>query len=55
MVPLTAIGMPYLQRESKTPELEKGAVKAVQDLYDVVHYDILTLNMRFVDLLSMDH
>ncbi|XP_038879974.1 callose synthase 9-like [Benincasa hispida] len=28
-------------KEPKTSELEKGAVKAVQDLYDVVHHDIL--------------
>ncbi|KAM0999395.1 hypothetical protein FF1_006102 [Malus domestica] len=27
-------------------ELEKGAVKAVQDLYDVVHHDILSLDLR---------
>ncbi|CAB4281726.1 unnamed protein product [Prunus armeniaca] len=27
-------------------ELEKGAVKAVQDLYDVVHHDVLSVNMR---------
>ncbi|XP_016651236.1 PREDICTED: callose synthase 9 isoform X2 [Prunus mume] len=29
-----------------TSELEKGAVKAVQDLYDVVHHDVLSLDMR---------
>ncbi|BBH04333.1 glucan synthase-like 10 [Prunus dulcis] len=29
-----------------TSELEKGAVKAVQDLYDVVHHDVLSVNMR---------
>ncbi|KAM1856022.1 hypothetical protein ACFX14_006307 [Malus domestica] len=27
-------------------ELEKGAVKAVQDLYDVVHHDILSMDLR---------
>ncbi|KAM7273838.1 hypothetical protein ACFE04_028502 [Oxalis oulophora] len=30
----------------ETPELEKGAVKAVQDLYDVMRLDFLSLNMR---------
>ncbi|KAJ4724122.1 Callose synthase-like protein [Melia azedarach] len=33
-------------RESETPELQKGAVKAVQDLYDVVRHDVLSINMR---------
>ncbi|XP_068639698.1 callose synthase 9 isoform X2 [Aristolochia californica] len=33
-------------REPESPELAKGAVKAVQDLYDVVRHDILSLNMR---------
>ncbi|KAK4266518.1 hypothetical protein QN277_027422 [Acacia crassicarpa] len=33
-------------KKSKTPDLERGAVKAVQDLYDVVTHDILSINMR---------
>ncbi|CAJ2631142.1 unnamed protein product [Trifolium pratense] len=33
-------------KETETPELEKGAVRAVQDLYDVVRYDVLSMNMR---------
>ncbi|KAM2691324.1 hypothetical protein EV2_005739 [Malus domestica] len=33
-------------KEGGTPELEKGAVKAVQDLYDVVHHDILSMDLR---------
>ncbi|KAI4307526.1 hypothetical protein L6164_030703 [Bauhinia variegata] len=33
-------------KEVETPELEKGAVKAVQDLYDVVRLDVLSINMR---------
>ncbi|BFG33465.1 hypothetical protein CerSpe_197390 [Prunus speciosa] len=33
-------------KEGGTSELEKGAVKAVQDLYDVVHHDVLSVNMR---------
>lgn len=33
-------------KEPETPELEKGAVKAVQDLYDVVRHDVLSINMR---------
>ncbi|KAK7343239.1 hypothetical protein VNO77_11833 [Canavalia gladiata] len=33
-------------RETETPELERGAVRAVQDLYDVVRYDVLSINMR---------
>jgi callose synthase len=32
----------------ETPESEKGAVKAVQDLYDVVRHDVLSINMRSV-------
>ncbi|XP_020203976.1 callose synthase 9 [Cajanus cajan] len=33
-------------RETETPELERGAVRAVQDLYDVMRFDVLTINMR---------
>ncbi|KAK9154596.1 hypothetical protein Sjap_002076 [Stephania japonica] len=33
-------------KEPETPELAKGAVEAVQDLYDVVQCDILNVNMR---------
>ncbi|KAF7837120.1 callose synthase 9 [Senna tora] len=33
-------------KEPETPELERGAVKAVQDLYDVVTHDVLSINMR---------
>ncbi|KAL5719474.1 Callose synthase 9 [Ranunculus cassubicifolius] len=33
-------------RETETPELAKGAVKALQDLYDVVRIDFLSVNMR---------
>ncbi|XP_038724507.1 callose synthase 9 [Tripterygium wilfordii] len=32
-------------KESDKPEMEKGAVKAVQDLYDVVRHDVLSVNM----------
>ncbi|TQD76096.1 hypothetical protein C1H46_038364 [Malus baccata] len=34
------------QKEGGMSELEKGAVKAVQDLYDVVHHDILSMDLR---------
>ncbi|GMH24309.1 hypothetical protein Nepgr_026152 [Nepenthes gracilis] len=30
----------------ETPELESSAVKAIQDLYDVVRHDVLAVNMR---------
>ncbi|GAB4846294.1 Callose synthase 9 [Ancistrocladus abbreviatus] len=33
-------------KEVETPELDKGAVEAIQDLYDVVVHDILSVNMR---------
>ncbi|MCH80986.1 callose synthase 9-like, partial [Trifolium medium] len=33
-------------KETETPELERGAVGAVQDLYDVVRYDVLSIHMR---------
>ncbi|XP_061343058.1 callose synthase 9 [Gastrolobium bilobum] len=33
-------------KEAETPELERGAVRAVQDLYDVVRHDVLTINLR---------
>jgi callose synthase len=33
-------------KEVETPLLEKGAVEAVQDLYDVVRHDVLSINMR---------
>lgn len=32
-------------REEESPELEKGAVSAMQDLYDVVHHDVLFVDM----------
>ncbi|XP_074292592.1 callose synthase 9-like [Silene latifolia] len=31
---------------AETPDLEKGAVKAIQDLYDVIRHDVLAVNMR---------
>ncbi|GAB2277920.1 Callose synthase 9 [Dionaea muscipula] len=31
---------------AETPELKKGAVKAMQDLYDVVRHDLLVVNLR---------
>ncbi|GMP92003.1 hypothetical protein CsSME_00042420 [Camellia sinensis var. sinensis] len=34
------------KKEVETPELKNGAVKAIQDLYDVVRLDVLNLNMR---------
>ncbi|XP_010535892.1 PREDICTED: callose synthase 9 isoform X2 [Tarenaya hassleriana] len=33
-------------KENETPENEKGAIKALQDLYDVMRLDILSVNMR---------
>ncbi|CAL5210331.1 unnamed protein product [Lathyrus oleraceus] len=33
-------------KETETPDLERGAVRAVQDLYDVVRHDVLSINMR---------
>lgn len=41
-----------LQR-GEASELEKGAVKAVQDLYDVVRHDFLSVNMRSVKLITL--
>ncbi|XP_022729546.1 callose synthase 9 isoform X3 [Durio zibethinus] len=32
--------------QAEKPEHEKGAVQAVQDLYDVVQHDVLAINMR---------
>lgn len=34
------------QKEVEEPDLVNGAVKAVQDLYDVVQHDVLSVNMR---------
>lgn len=34
------------QKEVETPDSGKGAVNAVQDLYDVVQHDVLSINMR---------
>ncbi|KAG5517650.1 hypothetical protein RHGRI_038144 [Rhododendron griersonianum] len=33
-------------KEAEKPDLHNGAVKAMQDLYDVVHHDVLSVNMR---------
>lgn len=38
----------YVQKEGETSDLEKGAVKAVQDLYDVIRHDFLSIDMRYV-------
>ncbi|KAG4911348.1 hypothetical protein JHK87_057464 [Glycine soja] len=35
-----------LMKETETPELERGAVRAVQDLYDVMRHDVLSINLR---------
>lgn len=33
-------------KEDQTTELESGAIKAIQDLYDVMRHDVLSINMR---------
>ncbi|WZY83448.1 hypothetical protein YC2023_029832 [Brassica napus] len=33
-------------KENETPEHAKGAIKALQDLYDVIRLDVLNVNMR---------
>ncbi|CAL5430403.1 unnamed protein product [Camellia sinensis] len=43
---LITIGTYFQEKEVETPELKNGAVKAIQDLYDVVRLDVLNLNMR---------
>ncbi|OIV91208.1 hypothetical protein TanjilG_30430 [Lupinus angustifolius] len=40
------IALMGILKEAQTPELERGAVRAVQDLYDVVRYDVFSVNMR---------
>lgn len=53
---VTSMDMSYylkmfvLQKEAETADSEKGAIKAVQDLYDVVQYDVLSINMRLLML-----
>lgn len=42
-----------LQKNEQTPELETGAVKAILDLYDVMRHDVLSINMRFVQMVDM--
>lgn len=42
-----------LQKEGETSELEKGAVKAVQDLYDVVCHDVLSIDLRSVKVVNL--
>lgn len=42
------------QKEPETPELVAGAVKAIRDLYDVMRYDIMSINMRSVITTHMD-
>ena len=43
----------YVQKKEESPELVNGAVKAVQDLYDIVRHDVLSYNMRSVILFLM--
>lgn len=38
--------MDVFQKEAETPDLKKGAIKAVLDLYDVVRHDVLAVDMR---------
>lgn len=33
-------------KKEKSTELEKGAIRAIQDLYDVIQYDVYSLDMR---------
>ncbi|CAL0300447.1 unnamed protein product [Lupinus luteus] len=40
------IALMGILKEAETPELERGAIRAVQDLYDVVRYDVFSVNMR---------
>ncbi|KAF1878778.1 hypothetical protein Lal_00047450 [Lupinus albus] len=40
------IALMGILKEAETPELERVAVSAVQDLYDVVRYDVFSVNMR---------
>jgi len=40
------------QREVEEPDLVNGAIKAVQDLYDVVQHDVLSVNMRYFKLIA---
>ncbi|KAF7149422.1 hypothetical protein RHSIM_Rhsim03G0142900 [Rhododendron simsii] len=35
-----------IEKEAEKPDLHNGAVKAIQDLYNVVHHDVLSVNMR---------
>lgn len=38
----------YLQRgTTESNDLKKGAVNAIQDLYEVVHYDVLSVDMGY--------
>ena len=36
------------QKENETTEHAKGAIKALQDLYDVIRLDVLNFNMRYI-------
>lgn len=45
-IALLLVMCPVKQKGSGTADLEKGAVKAIQDLYDVIRYDVLAVNMR---------
>ncbi|KAJ6340910.1 hypothetical protein OIU78_009150 [Salix suchowensis] len=39
--------MKFFYRKLKNQTRKSGAIKAVQDLYDVVQHDVLSMNMRF--------
>lgn len=43
------------QKEAETSDSDKGAVKAVQDLYDVVRHDVLSVDMRSLHYLLWLH
>lgn len=41
----------HVQKEGESSDMEKGAVKAVQDLYDVIRHDFLSIDMRYMSSL----
>lgn len=44
-----SINFKMCQIRNETPELAKGAAKAVYDLYEVVTHDLLSSDLRYVD------
>ena len=46
MLEIFYIGDLLMKKEAESTDSADGAIKAIQDLYDVIHHDVYNLDMR---------